>query len=248
MAGEPLGDPDAYGDDRAFAYLRNEDEPDEELGRRDQALGGAGHPTTTVADRSAAPDLGRIFFFASSPIGRGGLGARDQPVRPARTCRRRRTTRAADPRGGLPDEERPRREPAGGARAAEVHRDRGLRDAVGGVRRRGGRPAPRSRGRHGADRRSATARATCTRRASTTRAARRTACSSQLLHQPPGEDFPWRSLCAELFSFGTLKHAQALGDLADACGSTGSQVVRIEVHGPDERQEVDLMQLGFVGL
>ena len=36
VADEPLGAPDAYGDDRVFAYLRNEDEPDEEHGRPDR--------------------------------------------------------------------------------------------------------------------------------------------------------------------------------------------------------------------
>jgi glucose-6-phosphate isomerase len=64
VADEPLGDPDVYGDDRVFAYLRNEDEPDEELDARIEALGRAGHPTTTVGVAGGAADLGRIFFFA----------------------------------------------------------------------------------------------------------------------------------------------------------------------------------------
>jgi transaldolase/glucose-6-phosphate isomerase len=63
VAGEPVGDPDAYGDDRVFAYLRNADDPDEELDAKIDALGQAGHPTVTLAVHGAA-DLGRIFFFA----------------------------------------------------------------------------------------------------------------------------------------------------------------------------------------
>jgi transaldolase/glucose-6-phosphate isomerase len=63
VAGEPLGEPDEYGDDRVFAYLRNPDEPDADLDARVEALARAGHPTVTLAVHGAA-DLGRIFFFA----------------------------------------------------------------------------------------------------------------------------------------------------------------------------------------
>src|ERR687889_596237 len=64
VAGEPLGPPEAYGDDRVFAYLRNEDEPDEEMDAQIEALGRAGHPTATLSVTGGAADLGRIFFFA----------------------------------------------------------------------------------------------------------------------------------------------------------------------------------------
>jgi transaldolase / glucose-6-phosphate isomerase len=64
VADEPLGDPDVYGDDRVFAYLRNEDEPDEELDAAIEALGRAGHPTVTGRINGGASDLGRIFLFA----------------------------------------------------------------------------------------------------------------------------------------------------------------------------------------
>jgi transaldolase / glucose-6-phosphate isomerase len=63
VAGEPLGEPDSYGEDRMFVYLRNPDEPDKELDQKIDALGKAGHPTVTLAAHGAA-DLGRIFFFA----------------------------------------------------------------------------------------------------------------------------------------------------------------------------------------
>jgi glucose-6-phosphate isomerase len=64
VADEPLGEPEAYGDDRVFAYLRNEDEPDEELDAKIEALGRAGHPAVTLSVSGGAADLGRIFFFA----------------------------------------------------------------------------------------------------------------------------------------------------------------------------------------
>jgi transaldolase / glucose-6-phosphate isomerase len=63
VAGEPLGDPEDYGDDRLFAYLRNPDGPDPDVDARLDALARAGHPTVTLAVHGAA-DLGRIFFFA----------------------------------------------------------------------------------------------------------------------------------------------------------------------------------------
>jgi hypothetical protein len=63
VAGEPLGDPDAYGDDRVFAYLRDPDNADPDTDAKMEALARAGHPVLTLAVHGAA-DLGRIFFFA----------------------------------------------------------------------------------------------------------------------------------------------------------------------------------------
>jgi len=63
VAGEPLGNPEHYGEDRVFAYLRNPDDPDAQLDGRIEDLGRAGHPTVTLAVHGAA-DLGRVFFFA----------------------------------------------------------------------------------------------------------------------------------------------------------------------------------------
>ena len=63
VADEPVGEPEAYGKDRIFAYLRNADEPDKELDLRVEALARAGQPVITVPVHGAA-DLGRIFFFA----------------------------------------------------------------------------------------------------------------------------------------------------------------------------------------
>jgi transaldolase / glucose-6-phosphate isomerase len=82
VADEPLGEPDDYGPDRVFAYLRNADEPDEELDRRVEALGRAGHPTVTLTTHGAG-DLGRVFFFAEFAVAVSGwvLGINpfDQP-------------------------------------------------------------------------------------------------------------------------------------------------------------------------
>ena len=64
VADEPLGDPEVYGDDRVFAYLRNADEPDEDLDAKVEALRKAGHPVITASTRGGPTDLGRIFFFA----------------------------------------------------------------------------------------------------------------------------------------------------------------------------------------
>ena len=63
VADEPLGDPDAYGDDRVIAHLRNADEPDPDNEAKVEALMKAGHPVVTVPVHGAS-DLGRIFFFA----------------------------------------------------------------------------------------------------------------------------------------------------------------------------------------
>jgi transaldolase / glucose-6-phosphate isomerase len=63
VAGEPLGDPGDYGDDRVFAYLRDPDNADPDTDATMEALARAGHPVLTLAVHGAA-DLGRIFFFA----------------------------------------------------------------------------------------------------------------------------------------------------------------------------------------
>ncbi len=82
VAGEPLGEPDAYGDDRVFVYLRDPDDPDPDQDAGVEALARAGHPTITLAVHGAA-DLGRIFFFAEFAVAVAGwtLGINpfDQP-------------------------------------------------------------------------------------------------------------------------------------------------------------------------
>jgi transaldolase/glucose-6-phosphate isomerase len=79
---EPLGDPEAYGDDRIFLHLRHGDSPDEETDAKVEALRAAGHPLI-VRDIGGPDDLGRIFFFAEFAIATVGwvLGINpfDQP-------------------------------------------------------------------------------------------------------------------------------------------------------------------------
>jgi transaldolase/glucose-6-phosphate isomerase len=64
---EPVGDPDAYGDDRTFLHLRHADEPDEATDAKVAALREAGHPVI-VREIAGPTDLGRIFFFAEFAI------------------------------------------------------------------------------------------------------------------------------------------------------------------------------------
>jgi transaldolase/glucose-6-phosphate isomerase len=60
---EPVGTADAYGNDRTFAYLRDNEDPDEGLDEAVKALAAADQPTVTLA-AGGAEDIGRIFFFA----------------------------------------------------------------------------------------------------------------------------------------------------------------------------------------
>src|SRR5687768_10907812 len=82
VADEPLADPEAYGDDRLFAYLRNADDPDDALDAKVEALAKAGHPTVTLSVHGPT-DLGRVFFFAEFAVAVAGwvLGVNpfDQP-------------------------------------------------------------------------------------------------------------------------------------------------------------------------
>ena len=132
VADEPLGPPEVYGDDRVFAYLRNEDEPDEEMDAAIEALGRAGHPTTTGRVVGGAADLGRIFFVTEFAIGGRRLGARDQPVRPAERAGGE-GQHGAHPRGG-PAGRGPgiARGAALGRGAAQLHRDNRVRSTLRG--------------------------------------------------------------------------------------------------------------------
>jgi transaldolase / glucose-6-phosphate isomerase len=78
VADEPVGDPDAYGPDRVFAYLRNADEPHEKLDAAVQALADAGHPTLTLATNGAV-DLGRIFFLSEFAVAVAGWALEINP-------------------------------------------------------------------------------------------------------------------------------------------------------------------------
>jgi glucose-6-phosphate isomerase len=83
VADEPVGEPEVYGDDRVFAYLRNADEPDEALDAKVEALRKAGQAVITTSTRGGATDLGRLFFFAEFATAISGwvlgINAFDQP-------------------------------------------------------------------------------------------------------------------------------------------------------------------------
>src|SRR5437588_1257669 len=63
VAGEPLGSPEVYGDDRVFVHIQQEDAPEAGFATEMAELAKAGHPTFTIT-AEGPEDLGRIFFFA----------------------------------------------------------------------------------------------------------------------------------------------------------------------------------------
>jgi transaldolase/glucose-6-phosphate isomerase len=67
IVGEPLGEPDSYGDDRTFLYLRHVDQPDADTDAKVDALAKAGHPVI-IRTIHGPTDLGRLFFFAEFAI------------------------------------------------------------------------------------------------------------------------------------------------------------------------------------
>ena len=74
--------PDAYGDDRVFAYLRNADEPDADARREGRGAGRRRPPDGhAVGARPARPGPDLLLRRVRDRGGR--LGARHQPVRPA---------------------------------------------------------------------------------------------------------------------------------------------------------------------
>ncbi len=82
---EPLaGEPDAYGSDRVFFYLRNANGPDPAHERLVESLAAAGHPTLTI-DASGVEDLGRLFFLMQYATAVAGWALQvnpfDQPQR-----------------------------------------------------------------------------------------------------------------------------------------------------------------------
>jgi transaldolase / glucose-6-phosphate isomerase len=78
VAGEPLGAPDDYGQDRTFVRLRDEEHPDEDADAKLAALAKAGHPVITLTAHGPG-DLGRIFFFAEFAVAVAGWVLRINP-------------------------------------------------------------------------------------------------------------------------------------------------------------------------
>lgn len=104
---EQLGAPDRYGEDRVFAYLRLQSEPDAAQDAAVEALVKAGHPVVRIGveDRYA---LGQEFFrweIATAVAGSLlGINAFNQPDVEASKIATRALTDAYEKAGALPDE------------------------------------------------------------------------------------------------------------------------------------------------
>jgi transaldolase/glucose-6-phosphate isomerase len=107
IAGEPLGPPSAYGDDRIFVYVGLGD-PDPETEKKLSALGGAGHPVIrhTLSDLL---DLGAEFYLweMATAIAGAFLGINpfDQPNVQESKDNTRRLLEEYKMTGALPEEE-----------------------------------------------------------------------------------------------------------------------------------------------
>ncbi|MBK5230337.1 MAG: hypothetical protein JJE27_04095, partial [Thermoleophilia bacterium] len=79
VAGEPLGPPAAYGDDRVFVHIRADDTYDDAI----SALADAGHPAIEIDGYDGAAELGALFYlfeFATAVAGHViGVNPFDQP-------------------------------------------------------------------------------------------------------------------------------------------------------------------------
>jgi hypothetical protein len=78
VAEEPLGEPDVYGADRVFAYLPDIGARHARLDARVQALADAGHPLITIPTRGPV-DLGRVFMLAELAVAVAGWGLQINP-------------------------------------------------------------------------------------------------------------------------------------------------------------------------
>jgi transaldolase/glucose-6-phosphate isomerase len=108
VAGEPVGPPAVYGSDRLFVYFRVREEPDEELERSVLALQEAGRPVITIemADRL---DLGQELFrweVATATAGRIlGINPFNQPNVQESKDNTNRLLQAFQDQGRLPEQE-----------------------------------------------------------------------------------------------------------------------------------------------
>ncbi|MBD2724654.1 bifunctional transaldolase/phosoglucose isomerase [Hymenobacter armeniacus] len=110
VAGEPLGDPSIYGNDRVFVYVVYEGQADEANAGKLQALAQAGHPVISIRMKDAF-DLGQEFYrwevataVASAVF---GINPFDQPnVQSAKTATDK-LMKAVQEQGHLPEGEQP---------------------------------------------------------------------------------------------------------------------------------------------
>jgi transaldolase / glucose-6-phosphate isomerase len=102
VPGEPVGEADRYGNDRVFAYLRDSDNPDEQLEQAISALADAGHPTLTLQTHGAA-DLGRIFFLAEFATAVSGWALEINPFDQPNVQEAKDNTKRVLDSGSVPD-------------------------------------------------------------------------------------------------------------------------------------------------
>jgi transaldolase/glucose-6-phosphate isomerase len=104
---EPLGPPDAYGDDRLFVHVRLASDPDAGQDRAVEVLARAGHPVVRIAIADPG-ELGGQFFqweFATAVAGAIiGINPFDQPDVEASKVATRGLTTEYERTGGLPPE------------------------------------------------------------------------------------------------------------------------------------------------
>jgi len=102
VADEPLGEPEDYGEDRVFIYLRHEDEPVEALDDAVHKLADAGHPTLTLPTHGAA-DLGRVFFLAEFAVAVAGWALEINPFDQPNVQEAKDATKRVLDSGALPE-------------------------------------------------------------------------------------------------------------------------------------------------
>ncbi len=107
VAGERLGPPEVYGDDRVFAYLRLDAAPDSGDDARMDRLERAGHPVVRIALADAYDLAGEFFRWEIATAVAGaviGINPFDQPDVEATKVATRRLTDAYEQTGALPGE------------------------------------------------------------------------------------------------------------------------------------------------
>jgi transaldolase/glucose-6-phosphate isomerase len=102
VADEPLGEPDVYGEDRVFVYLRDADSPDEDVDEAVEKLAEAGHPTVTLATHGPT-DLGRIFFLSEFAVAVAGWALEINPFDQPNVQEAKDNTKRVLDSGAVPD-------------------------------------------------------------------------------------------------------------------------------------------------
>ena len=227
---EPLAAPEAYGNDRVIVYLRNSDEPLEDLDEEIERLADAGQPTLTLSTHGPA-DLGRIFFLSEFATAVAGWALEINPFDQPNVQEAKDATKRVLEAGSMP-----RIEPAGddqlrallaGAEPPHYVAIMGFlppsaRSRRGGRRAEGGDPQLDRRRDHVRLRTAVPSldRASCTRAGRPRGASCSSSTSLRATLEIPGAGY----------SFGTLIAAQAAGDL-QTLRAHGLPAERVKLEG-----------------